>query len=35
MEVQRHYASDLTDRQWQIIRLYLPRVHVSFCAQWR
>jgi putative transposase len=26
MEVERHYASDLTDRQWQIIRPYLPPV---------
>lgn len=26
MEVKRHYASDLTDRQWQIIRPYLPPV---------
>jgi len=24
MEVKRHYASDLTDRQWQIIRPYVP-----------
>lgn len=27
MEVKRHYASDLTDQQWQIIRPYLPPVH--------
>jgi putative transposase len=27
MEVGQHYASDLTDRQWQIIRPYLPPVH--------
>ena len=27
MEVKRHYASDLTDRQWQILRHYLPPVH--------
>jgi putative transposase len=26
MEVGLHYASDLTDRQWQIIRPYLPPV---------
>ena len=24
MEVTRHYASDLSDRQWQIIRQLLP-----------
>ena len=24
MEVKRHYASDLADRQWQIIRPYVP-----------
>jgi len=27
MEVQRHYASDMTDRQWQIIRPYPPPRH--------
>ena len=27
MEVTWHYASDLTDRQWQIIRPYLPSIH--------
>jgi putative transposase len=27
MEVVWHYASDLTDRQWQIIRPYLPTPH--------
>jgi len=38
MEVRQHYASDLTDRQWQIIRPYLPPVHRRgrrpICRRW-